>query len=263
MTKRALPALLILPLLASCATGPTNGGDAPPADTAEVHWTYDGDTGQDAWGGLSDDFAACSSGNAQSPIDLPAHAAETTPEHLRVTAEPTEAESVDTGHTVQLVPEGAGSAVEWEGLDHDLAQVHFHAPSEHTVDGEALAAEFHLVHTTAAGDTLVVGVLAQEGPEQNAAWQPFVEGAEAPGTDGLALDVEAMLPADPTFETYLGSLTTPPCTEGVRWVVYTTPVELSADQLAVLEEASHGHNARTTQPEGDRHPAGGTVVLAH
>lgn len=264
MTKRALPALLLLPLLGSCAAGDAaEGGDTPPpADAGEVHWTYDGEAGQDAWGDLSADFATCSTGHAQSPIDLPAQPSGTTGEHPRITAEPTEAEAVDTGHTVQLVPEDDGSSVEWEGTEYDLAQVHFHAPSEHTVDGEAMAAEFHLVHTTDDGGTLVVGVLAQEGPDENAAWQPFVEGAAAPGTEDLALDVEAMLPADPTFETYTGSLTTPPCTEGVQWIVYTTPVELSADQLAVLEEASRGHNARHTQPEGDRHPAEGTVILA-
>jgi len=266
MTKRALPALLLLPLLASCASaGPAEAGaeTPPPAEAAEVHWTYDGEAGQGAWGDLSADFATCSSGQAQSPIDLPAHAPERTDEHPLISSTPTQAQSVDTGHTIQLVPQTASSRVEWGGLDYDIAQLHFHVPSEHTVDGEAMAAEFHFVHVTPRGDTLVLAVLAQEGPAANPVWQPFVDAAASPGAKDLPFYLSAMVPQDPAFETYTGSLTTPPCTEGVRWVVYTTPVELSADQLAVLEEASHGHNARGTQPEGDRHPAEGTVVLAH
>ncbi|HEV6954200.1 MAG TPA: carbonic anhydrase family protein [Promicromonospora sp.] len=265
MTKRALPALLLLPLLASCTAGATeSGGDAPPpADAGEVHWTYDGEAGQDAWGDLSADFETCSTGHAQSPIDLPAHPSETTTERPRITSTPTTAQSVDTGHTIQLVPGTASSRVEWSGLNYDIAQLHFHVPSEHTVDGEAMAAEFHLVHATPGGDILVLAVLAQEGPETNPMWQPFVDGAAQPGGRDLPFYLSAMVPQDPAFETYTGSLTTPPCTEGVQWIVYTTPVELSSDQLAVLEEASRGHNARRTQPEGDRDPAEGTVILEH
>ncbi|MFI2365692.1 carbonic anhydrase [Promicromonospora sp. NPDC019610] len=268
MKRFVLPAaLLLLPVLASCAAeAPDDAGASaapPPAPAAEVHWTYDGDTGQDTWGDLSADFATCSTGAAQSPIDLPAHAGVRATEHPRITSTPTTAQAVDTGHTIQLVPRTATSRVEWDGKNFDIAQVHFHAPSEHTVDGEAMAAEFHFVHATPGGETLVIGVFAEEGPHDNQDWQPFVEGAATPGTKDLPFYVSAMLPEDPTFESYVGSLTTPPCTEGVRWIVYTTPVELSADQLAVLEEASHGHNARHTQPEGDRAASEGTVILEH
>ena len=265
MRNLALPALLLLaPLLASCATSaPVDDAAstaAPPAD-GEVHWSYHGEEGPDEWGHLAKDFAACEAGDAQSPIDLPDHADEKLAEHPRIASSPTVAESVDTGHTIQLVPDDDASEVEWKGDEFDLAQVHFHVLSEHTVEGRAMDAEFHFVHSTDDGQVLVLGVLAQEGDTRNEAWQPFIDGAAEPGADDLPLDVAAMLPADPTFEEYAGSLTTPPCTEGVEWVVYHEPVELSAEQLAVLEKA-YDDNARPTQPRGDRVAHEGTVTLA-
>ncbi|GAB2471207.1 carbonic anhydrase family protein [Promicromonospora xylanilytica] len=262
MKKATLPALLLLaPLLTSCVSGASAddaASTAPPADGGEVHWSYDGEEGPDEWGDLSEEFAACEAGDAQSPVDLPAHADERSTEHPRITSSPTVGESVDTGHTIQLVPDGDGSEVEWQGVEFDLAQVHFHLPSEHTVEGAAMDAEFHLVHSAEDGRVLVIGVLAQEGDSTNEAWQPFIDGAAAPGSENLPLDVAAMLPADPTFEEYAGSLTTPPCTEGVRWVIYDEPVELSADQIAVLKGAYAG-NARPVQPLGDRVAARGTI----
>lgn len=267
MKRFVLPAaLLLVPVLASCAAGAPDddaGASAapPPGVAGEVHWSYDGAEGQDEWGDLSADFETCSTGDAQSPIDLPAHSDLAATEQPTISSTPTLAQSVDTGHTIQLVPQTGSSRVEWEGANFDIAQLHFHVPSEHTVDGEAMAAEFHFVHATTGGDTLVVGIFAEEGPEHNPVWQPFVEGAAWPGTADLPFYLSAMLPTDPTVESYVGSLTTPPCTEGVQWVVYTTPVQLSADQLAVLEQVSHGHNARHTQPDGDRTAAEGTAVL--
>lgn len=226
MKKLALPTLLLLaPLLASCAAGGSPGAAAssapPPAEHAagEVHWSYDGEEGPAEWGHLAKDFAECEAGDAQSPIDLPDHAETKLSEHPKISSSPTVGESVDTGHTIQLVPDGDASEIEWKDNEFDLAQVHFHMPSEHTVEGKALDAEFHFVHTTEDGQVLVLGVLAQQGDE-NDAWQPFIDGAAEPGSDELPIDVTAMLPTDPTFEEYAGSLTTPPCTECVDWVVY-------------------------------------------
>lgn len=263
MKKFALPAALLLaPLLVSCASGTAADGETsapPPPAAGEVHWSYEGTEGPAEWGQLSDEFVECSAGEAQSPIDLPDHAAEKTTEHPKLTAWPTVGASVDTGHTIQLVPDGDASQVEWQGTTFDLAQVHFHMPSEHTVEGEPLDAEFHLVHMTEEGQALVIGVLAEEGAE-NEAWQPFIDGAAEPGTEDLPLDVATMLPTDPTFEEYSGSLTTPPCTEDVEWVVYHEPVELSAEQIATLKEA-YDHTARPIQAQGDRTVVEGTIEV--
>lgn len=265
MKKLALPALLVLaPLLASCAAG-APADDAvssapPPAAAGEVHWSYDGEEGPDEWGQLAKNFAECEVGDEQSPIDLPDHATEKLTEHPKITSSPTVGESVDTGHTIQLVPDGDASEIEWKDNEFDLAQVHFHMPSEHTVEGKALDAEFHFVHTTESGEVLVLGVLAKEGDTENDAWQPFIEGAAEPGTDELPIDVAAMLPTDPTFEEYAGSLTTPPCTEGVDWVIYHEPIELTAEQIAVLKDA-YVDNARPVQPQGDRVAYEGTITV--
>ncbi|MFC4631326.1 carbonic anhydrase [Promicromonospora alba] len=267
MKKLALPALLLLaPLLASCAAGGSPGAAAssapPPAEHAagEVHWSYDGEEGPAEWGHLAKDFAECEAGDAQSPIDLPDHAETKLSEHPKISSSPTVGESVDTGHTIQLVPDGDASEIEWKDNEFDLAQVHFHMPSEHTVEGKALDAEFHFVHTTEDGQVLVLGVLAQQGDE-NDAWQPFIDGAAEPGSDELPIDVTAMLPTDPTFEEYAGSLTTPPCTEGVDWVVYHEPIELSAEQIAVLKQ-TYDNNARPIQPQGDREAYEGTITVS-
>jgi carbonic anhydrase len=266
MKKLVLPVVLLLaPLLASCAAGASADGTAsaapPPAETGEVHWSYHGEAGPDEWGQLSEDFAACEVGDAQSPVDLPAHADQKSTGHPKITSSPTVGESIDTGHTIQLVPDGDASEVEWKNSEFDLAQVHFHMPSEHTVEGKPTDAEFHLVHIADDGKILVIGVLAKEGAE-NKAWQPFIDGAAEPGSEDLPLDVAAMLPTDPTFEEYAGSLTTPPCTEGVQWVIYHTPIELSAGQIAVLRKA-YEDNARPTQPLGDRVTYEGTITVTN
>jgi carbonic anhydrase len=265
MKKLALPVVLLLaPLLASCASGGSSEGTASaapqPVAEGEVHWSYEGEAGPDEWGDLAKDFAECEVGDEQSPIDLPDHGEKKLTEHPRITSSPTVGESVDTGHTIQLVPDGDASEIEWKDNEFDLAQVHFHMPSEHTVEGKALDAEFHFVHTTEDDKVLVLGVLAKEGEEENKAWQPFVDGAADPGSDELPIDVAAMLPKDPTFEEYAGSLTTPPCTEGVDWVIYHEPIELSAEQIATLKDA-YEDNARPVQPQGDRVSYEGTITV--
>jgi len=264
MKKLALPVVLLLaPLLASCASGGSSDGapsEAPPPAAGEVHWSYEGEEGPDEWGELAADFETCEEGDEQSPIDLPDHADQKATGHPKITSSPTVGESVDTGHTIQLVPDGDASEIEWKDKEFDLAQVHFHMPSEHTVEGKALDAEFHFVHTTESGKVLVLGVLAEEGDAENKAWQPFIDGAAEPGSDELPIDVAAMLPTDPTFEEYAGSLTTPPCTEGVDWVIYHDPIELSAEQIAVLKGA-YEDNARPVQPQGDRVAYEGTITV--
>jgi carbonic anhydrase len=265
MKKLVLPVVLLLvPLLASCAAGSSSADGAasdapPPAADSEVHWSYHGEEGPDEWGHLAKDFAECEVGDAQSPVDLPDHADQKVTGHPKITSSPTVGESIDTGHTIQLVPEGDASTVEWKSKEFDLAQVHFHMPSEHTVEGKKLDAEFHFVHITEDGEVLVIGVLAEEG-EENKAWQPFIDGSAEPGSDELPIDVAAMLPTDPTFEEYAGSLTTPPCTEGVDWVIYHEPIELSAEQIAVLK-AAYEDNARPTQDMGDRVAYEGTIEM--
>ncbi|MFB2580025.1 carbonic anhydrase [Herbiconiux sp. P15] len=279
-TRILLPTLIaaIAVALAGCASSGSAGttADSLPSATATLtpapHWSYGGEEGPSEWGHLGADYAGCDTGTAQSPIDLPASIPSASGQ-LTVTTERTEGEVVDTGHTIQLTDADDASTVTFEGDDYELAQMHFHTPSEHTVAGQPAAVEFHFVHSNDDGELLVVGVLGTEG-EESATWAPFVDAlddvpaaAEGEGVDDgetaapeLAVDIATLLPASLDHYAYEGSLTTPPCTEDVQWIVLSTSVQFSADQIAALA-AAHEHNSRPVMPLGDREVTGGTGAL--
>ncbi|WIE71974.1 carbonic anhydrase family protein [Curtobacterium sp. MCJR17_020] len=237
----AAPAVL---LLAGCAAGTPPEADPHDAGTS---WSYEGAGSPERWGALADEYGTCGTGERQSPIDLPA--ARGGADLDLVGSGAVRGLTADNGHTVQFTADdGASTTVAGEELD--LVQMHFHAGSEHTVDGEPADAEFHFVHADDRGALTVVGVLAERGAH-NPAYESYLAGATAGAGRESTVDVEAMLPASRSFATYEGSLTTPPCTEGVRWIVLEDPIELGADQLADLE-AAHVENARPVQPLGDR-----------
>lgn len=141
-----------------------------------------------------------------------------------------------------------------DSRNHELAQIHHHTPSEHTVDGEHADAELHLVHKDATGRLAVLGVLVKEGaanPQLQQALDAMPDQHGATASPGTTFDPAALLPADRTTYRYSGSLTTPPCTEGVAWTVFTTPITASAAQIEALENLS-GENNRPVQDRGDR-----------
>ena len=148
------------------------------------------------------------------------------------------------------------------GRAHQLVQYHFHAPSEHTVNGLQFPMEMHLVHTNAEGQLAVIGVLIIEGPH-NAAFDPIW--ANLPATkdvehhlEHIKVDVDALLPSASTAYRYEGSLTMPPCSEGVKWFVMTTPIALSQVQIAAFTTLFHGNN-RPVQPLNGRPAVSDTV----
>jgi carbonic anhydrase len=231
----------------------SGGGAATPAAAAtthavSAHWTYEGEEGPANWGELSDEYSLCATGEQQSPIDL-STGSDVEGDTLELDYGTVEEHVTDTGHTFQLVAD-ADAEVEYNGVEYTLLQMHYHDPSEHTVDGEAAPVEFHFVHQDDEGNLLVIGVLGTEGAE-NAAYDTFVAGTEASEDTSGSADLPAMLPESLDHFAYSGSLTTPPCTEGVQWVVLQTPVELSSEQIAQLQEA-YPHNARPVQPLNDR-----------
>jgi carbonic anhydrase len=158
------------------------------------------------------------------------------------------------GHTIQ-VNYDEGSSITYNETTYQLVQFHFHHPSEHTVNGEPAAMEIHFVHKDAAGNLAVVGVLLVEGEADNQAYASVFTHLPAeesePQTSDIKVNAADMLPESRTFYTYTGSLTTPPCTQGVRWLLLTEPIELSAAQLAAFN-AIFEHNARPVQPLNDR-----------
>jgi carbonic anhydrase len=250
--------------LAGCAS--SSGGEAAPsqtatpsASTAPAHWTYEGEEGPEHWGELSTDYELCETGQEQSPIDL-SGTSPVVEDELELDYDEIQEHVVDTGHTFQLVADDAAT-VEYEGTEYSLVQMHYHDPSEHTVDGEAAPVEFHFVHADKDGNLLVVGVMGIEGAE-NAAYEAFIDATANGSEEEVAgsVDLAAMVPADLRHFAYEGSLTTPPCSEGVQWIVMETPVELSAEQISDLE-AAYGHNARPVQPLNDREPALSTASI--
>jgi carbonic anhydrase len=266
MTRRHFPRAAGLPaaaLLAITVVGCTARDEPPPPPAAEAaeppHWDYGAERGPAAWGSLAAEYASCSAGQAQSPIDiagatpaanLPALSATYRPASLRIIHHAHKADVVNTGHSIQVnYTDGDTLAV---GADkYALVQYHFHSPSEHHVAGASFPMEMHLVHKSEDNRLAVVGVLIREG-RTNAAFDPVW--SNLPDTrgeevvhDSVMVDVDALLPRDRMSYRYDGSLTTPPCSEGVKWFVLTTPIELSAEQVAAFRAVLVGNN-RPVQP---------------
>ncbi len=212
------------------------------------HWTYEGHGAPAEWGALSPDFAACERGHEQSPIDL--HAA--IPAMLAdpvVQWEPTPLKILNNGHTIQ-VDVAPGSKMMLAGEEFSLAQFHFHHLSEHTVEGKHAQMEIHFVHKGASG-LAVLGVLVEEGPANPLIakiWDKMPKKEGAVTVPDAMISPQELLPAgDATAWRYAGSLTTPPCSEVVSWVVLHKPITMSAEQLAAFA-ALYPNNARPIQP---------------
>lgn len=242
---------VLLLLVASCGAG--EGRARAPSETTSTPWTYAGELGPPHWGELDPSFAMCGVGKAQSPIALPAHAPQSS-STARAEWSPLPVRAKNDGHTV-VVPAPPGSAFVLDGIRYELQQIHLHAPSEHTVAGRTYDAELHLVHASADGKLLVVGILFATGAE-NVPLRPLFDAMpKEPSSEtsgATPIDLATLLPEAPRFFRYEGSLTTPPCTEGVTWLVLEPgaagPATLSAEQLDALRAALPAPNARPVQP---------------
>jgi len=229
-------------------------GLALAQDHSAPHWTYDGEEGPENWGELAPEFALCGEGRAQSPIDIhdaqSANLADIAFDYAEVPLA-----IFNNGHTIQ-VNYAEGSSITYNENTYALAQFHFHHPSEHTIGGQPAAMEIHFVHKDAAGNLAVVGVMLVEGAADNAAYAPIFDNLPAEQSDPAASPAESinaadLLPAEALYFTYTGSLTTPPCSQGVRWLVLTEPIELSAAQIEAFAAIFEG-NARPVQPLNER-----------
>jgi carbonic anhydrase len=220
------------------------------AAEAAHHWTYSGETGPEHWGSEDPSFATCGIGKHQSPIDIEKTLVKDLPE-LKFDYKDVPLKVTDTGHSFQ-VNAGAGSGGFSVGADHyDFVQVHFHEPSEELVHGKQYSMVAHLVHKNAKGELAVVAVLIRTG-KTNDFLQPIFDDFPAKGTTesvvaGQTVNVGRLLPEHHGYFTFDGSLTTPPCSEGVRWFVLKAPVEASVAQLTEFR-TRYAHNNRPTQP---------------
>ena len=229
--------------------------DRPDArdDGLDTRWGYTGDIGPAKWGSLSEAFETCRDGREQSPIDIVGSQSRDLP-GIEFSYEQSPLSILNNGHTIE-VEYDEGSTISVDGRRYGLAQFHCHAPSEHQVDGTRYAAEIHLVHRDANDAIAVVGLLVEQGAENQAlasAWEhlPAKENTAEP-VEGEAVDAEPLLPRERSYYSYPGSLTTPPCTEQVRWLIMTEPIQMSSDQLDALTEIVQMNN-RPPQPLGER-----------
>jgi carbonic anhydrase len=230
--------------------------DATPAAATEhvIHWGYEGEEGPEYWGELDPSYATCSGGTAQSPINVTKAMDEDLPNIAFSYQIISPLHIINNGHTIQVnVP--AGSGITLDGKEYALQQFHFHTPSEHTIDGQGQAMELHLVNKAEDGGIAVVGVLLSEGEQENAAFQPvFAAMPTAKGPEQEvtgSVDPNALLPETKTTYRYMGSLTTPPCTEGVHWLLMTEPVSLSSAQVEAFRSIFE-LDARPVQPLNGR-----------
>lgn len=211
-----------------------------------THWGYTGSEGPSHWGKLSPEFGTCEKGRNQSPVDL-TRFVESDLSPLVFHYKEGGKEIVNNGHTVQINYE-PGSELTLDGHTYELKQFHFHAPSENLIDGKSYPLEAHFVHADPEGNLAVVAVMFTEGAANAAlkkAWDHMPEKAgEKAVADAVA---EALLPADRDYYRYNGSLTTPPCTEGVTWLVMKHPVTASAEQIERFAHVMHHPNNRPVQ----------------
>lgn len=221
-------------------------------DPAEVSWGYEGDSGPLAWGKLHPSFAKCDSGERQSPIDIR--------DGIKVELDPLNFEYkslpfnvIDNGHTIQ-VNVADGNFINVSGKTYALVQMHFHKPAEERVNGKSFDMVAHLVHRDAEGKLAIVAVLIEQGKANNAiqlVWNnlPLEKNASVRALNPI--DLNQLLPDSRDYFTYLGSLTEPPCTEGVLWLVMKEPINISADQLFIFNRL-YPANARPLQKTGNR-----------
>jgi len=227
-------------------------GSALAAGGQKAHWGYSGHEGPDNWGTLSADYHACSAGKMQSPIDLNAGNMWDTVS-VKTNYKAVELEILHNGHTVQFNV-GDGSTMISHGKAYKLLQIHFHTPSEHVTNGKPAPMEAHFVHQASDGALAVIGVFYTEG-ETNTALQAVFDHLPTTKTDamkkGVNIDPSELLPAISGFYRYMGSLTTPPCSEGVNWFVLKKPDTASKAQIDAMHKAI-GNNARPAQPMNNR-----------
>lgn len=217
-----------------------------------AHWSYDGEGGPASWGAMKPEFATCSSGKRQSPIDI-RDGIKVQLDPVQFDYKPSGFRVIDNGHTIQ-VNVAAGNAIEVMGRRFELLQFHFHRPSEERIDGRQFDMVAHLVHKDLEGRLAVVAVLLDRGSAQplvQTIWNnlPLEKGDEvaARGT----IDLNALLPPERSYFTYMGSMTTPPCSEGVLWMVMKQPVPVSPDQIAIFSRL-YPMNARPIQSASGR-----------
>lgn len=235
-------------------------GAAPATHGQLPHWTYYGETGPAKWGSLHPSFSACAAGTSQTPIDLKKISPDFV-SSLSFDYKDSELRVINNGHTIQANFD-LGSVITLDNKRYMLAQVHFHTPSEHTVSGKPYDLEAHLVHINLERELAVVGVFMKRGEPHRGLeklWRDMpTQAGQSKVSAAERINGAEFLPERRDYHRYQGSLTTPPCSEGVNWVVMAEPVQLSEPQWERFVSVI-GKNARPPQPLQGRTVAAGAA----
>jgi len=219
---------------------------------AEVHWTYSGEHGPEHWGELSKAFATCKEGKSQSPVDI-VDPIDRELDPIVLSYRGSTTAVVNNGHTLQ-VDVGRDNTLQVDGQTFELLQFHLHSPSEHQVEGKSFPLEAHFVHRNDRGELAVVAILFREGAQNRGM---VTIGALAPEEAGMSVALDTpivdleIVPENTTHYRYSGSLTTPPCTEGVLWLVVKAVGSVSKEQVENFVRIV-GEDARGPQPLNGR-----------
>jgi carbonic anhydrase len=229
-------------------------GAADAADAPAHHWGYSGENGPEHWAAMEDSFATCGVGKHQSPIDIKDAVKKSLPP-IEFAYQATPLMVTDTGHSFQVNAAPGSGGITVGGERYDLVQFHFHRPSEESIDGRRYSMVAHLVHKNAKGELAVVAVLIRKGESNQflkAVFDNFpASGKQESSVAGATVNLSELIPSKHGYFTFDGSLTTPPCSESVRWFVLKSAVEASESQIKQFA-SRYPHNARPTQPLNDR-----------
>lgn len=245
---------------ASCNNAPKTNGTSEKQthtekeeDCSHVHWSYKGEEGPAHWQDLCSGFSACG-GKVQSPINIETSkvVSDTHLLPIEISYQYTPVDIVNNGHTVQFNVSGNNSIL-LGGKTYQLLQFHYHALSEHTINGEHAPIEVHFVHRYSDTDLAVLGILFDEG-ESYELFQSYLnkfpkEKGHYTSTDSISLS--SLLPKDLGYYSYNGSLTTPPCSELVSWYVLKEPLQASAEEINQFSNILH-NNYRPVMPLNGR-----------
>lgn len=233
---------------------PAAGDEKEAVMEAEAmpHWSYMGKDGTHNWGKISDKYVTCMAGTQQSPIDISQFMQEPLPK-LQIAYAESPLIVANTGKTVQINYEPGSKFKSGETI-YDFRHIHFSTPSEHYIDGAPYPMEAQFVHTAPDGKIAVIAVMFKVGivnPAIQSVWDAIPQVGQMNAPEGVMLNASDLLPKNGTYYTYEGSLTVPPCSEGVSWYVLQTPVELSREQLTAFQSL-FPMNARNLQPLNGR-----------
>jgi carbonic anhydrase len=220
---------------------------AATAPVYGTHWSYEGTSGPANWSKINTNWAACSTGKRQSPIDI-RDGMKVDLEQITFDYHPSSFNETDNGHTIQVMV-GGGNFITVGNQTYELQQFHFHRPSEERINGKGTEMVLHLVHKSAEGKLAIVAVLLERGKAHNliqTVWNNLPLEKLETVAPSIVLDLNEALPERREYYTYMGSLTEPPCTEGVLWIVMKQPMQASPAQMALFSRL-YPLNARPVQ----------------